>query len=304
MDSTTGSAAKGNLLVIGARSLVGRRLRDAVSGWPGDVRFTSRQQLANQSLILNFDRPEDFQPGLDFPTVILCTPVWLVSDKLLTRLSELGMKRLIAFSSTSLFTKDASDSDAERQVVRQLLDGEKSTVEFCEAKGVDWTILRPTLIYDEGQDENVSRIASMIQKLGFFPICPPADGLRQPVHARELAAAALQAAQSDVARNKAYNLSGGESLSYKTMVERVFAGLGRKPAILAVPEGLWRFAFKVLDMLQPNKALKRNINMVLRMNQDLWFDNAPAVRDFGYAPGPFRPEFKKADDPSSISSVS
>ena len=299
MDSGTASdveqsLAAGNLLVIGARSLVGRRLRDAASDWPGEVRFTSRQQLANQSLILNFDRPQDFQPGLDFPTVILCTPVWLVSEKLLGRLAELGMRRLVAFSSTSLFTKETSGSDAERQVVRQLLDGEKSTVDFCEAREIDWTILRPTLIYDEGQDENVSRIASMIQKLGFLPVCPPADGLRQPVHASELATAAVQAARSDAARNKAYNLSGGESLTYRSMVERVFAGMGRKPAVLPVPENLWRLAFKGLDILQPHKALKRNINMVLRMNQDLWFDHAPATRDFGFAPGPFRPDFRES----------
>ncbi len=299
MDSGTASDVEqplvaGNLLVIGARSLVGRRLRDATSDWAGEVRFTSRQQLANQSLILNFDRPQDFQPGLDFPTVILCTPVWLVSEKILSRLAELGMRRLVAFSSTSLFIKETSGSDAERQVVRQLLDGEKSTVDFCEARGIDWTILRPTLIYDEGQDENVSRIASMIQKLGFLPVCPPADGLRQPVHARELAAAALQAARSLAAHNKAYNLSGGESLTYRSMVERVFSGMGRKPAVVPVPENLWRLAFKGLDILQPHKALKRNINMVLRMNQDLWFDHGPATRDFGYAPGPFKPEFSKA----------
>ncbi len=287
-------SGRDNLLVIGARSLVGRRLREAVAGpngFTGEVRFTSRQQLANQSLVLDFDAPESFQPGMDFATVIVCTPVWLVGENLLSRLYALGMRRLVAFSSTSIFTKETSDSDDERHVVRQLLDGEKSTIEFCESHGVSWTILRPTLIFDEGQDENVSRIASMIRKLGFLPVCPPANGLRQPVHARDLALAALQAARNAAAYNKSYNLSGGESLAYRTMVERIFAAMGRKAAVVSVPEGIWRLAFAVLDIIQPRKGLKRNINMVLRMNRDLWFDHAPATRDFGYAPGPFRPDF-------------
>ena len=286
---------QGNLLVIGARSLVGRRLREAVTGpagWKGEVRFTSRQQLANQSLVLDFADPEAFQPGMTFHNVIFCTPVWLGSERLFRHLKTLGMRRLVAFSSTSLFTKETSGNEAERGVVRQLLDGEKSTIDFCEAGDVAWTILRPTLIYDEGQDENVSRIASTIRKLGFFPVCPPASGLRQPVHARDLAVAALQALRSDAARGHAYNLSGGESLTYRDMVARVFEAMGRRPAIIAVPEGLWRFVFGLLKAMQPHRDLKQNLDMALRMNRDLWFDHASAARDFGYAPEAFRPNFK------------
>jgi len=286
---------QGNLLVIGARSLVGRRLREAVTGpegWKGEVRFTSRQQLANQSLVLDFQDPEAFQPGMSFEHVIFCTPVWLGSERLFRHLKSLGMRRLVAFSSTSLFTKETSGNEAERGVVRQLLDGEKSTIDFCADNDVAWTILRPTLIYDEGQDENISRIASTIRKLGFFPVCPPASGLRQPVHARDLATAALQALRSDQAVGHAYNLSGGESLTYRDMVARVFEAMGRRPALVAVPEGLWRFGFGLLKALQPHRDLKQNLDMALRMNRDLWFDHAPAARDFGYAPGPFRPDFK------------
>lgn len=285
---------QGNLLVIGARSLVGRRLRDAVTGpegWRGEVRFTSRQQLANQSLVLDFANPDAFQPGMMFENVIFCTPVWLGSERLFAHLKSLGMRRLVAFSSTSLFTKETSGNEAERGIVRQLLDGEKSTIDFCRANGVAWTILRPTLIYDEGQDENISRIYATIRKLGFFPVCPPASGLRQPVHARDLATAALQALRSGATEGKAYNVPGGESLTYRTMVARVFEAMGRRPALLAVPEGAWRFIFGALRLVQPHRDLRQNLDMALRMNHDLWFDAGPAVRDFGYAPGPFRPIF-------------
>jgi len=288
---------QGNLLVVGARSLVGRRLREAVTGpegWKGEVRFTSRQQLANQSLVLDFQNPEAFQPGMVFENVIFCTPVWLGSDRLFHHLKSLGMRRLVAFSSTSLFTKETSGNEAERGVVRQLLDGEKSTIDFCERNGVAWTILRPTLIYDEGQDENVSRIASTIRKLGFFPVCPPASGLRQPVHARDLAVAAVKALRSDAAKGKAYNLAGGDSLTYRDMVARIFDGMGRTPAIVAVPEGAWRLIFGVLKAVQPHRDLKQNLDMALRMNRDLWFDSAPAAHDFGYAPEPFKPNFTAA----------
>ncbi len=283
------------LLVIGVRSLIGRRLRDIAGRWPGAVRFTSRKVINDQSLILNFDAPDDFDPGMDFSTVIVCTPIWLLKDRLLCRLTGLGMKRLVAFSSTSLFTKGNSETDEERDVVQKLATGEKSIIDFCEKRGVSWTILRPTLIYDEGRDENVTRMAAMIRKLGVFPVCAPANGLRQPVHARDLAVAALVVAMTPGTENKAYNVPGGECLTYRAMAERIFTALGRKPLIVDVPEWAWRFGFAALDIMQPGKKLKRNIGMVTRMNQDLWFDVKPAVEDFGYAPEGFIPDFSGTD---------
>lgn len=291
------------LLVIGARSLIGRRLRDIAGRWPGAVRFTSRRAIDDQSLILDFEAPEDFDPGMDFSTVIVCTPIWLLDDGLLRRLVRLGMRRLVAFSSTSLFTKGNSETDEERDVVQKLATGEKSIIEFCERRSVAWTILRPTLIYDEGRDENVTRMAAMIRKLGFFPVCAPANGLRQPVHARDLAVAALVVAVTPGTENKAYNVPGGEYLTYRAMAERLFTALGRKPLIVDVPEWVWRIGFAVLDFIQPGKKLKRNIGMVTRMNQDLWFDVKPAVEDFGYAPQGFMPEFSDTDSDREASSA-
>ncbi|MDI7774075.1 NAD-dependent epimerase/dehydratase family protein [Asticcacaulis sp. EMRT-3] len=281
--------------MIGARSLVGRRMHDALikAGWPQEAIWrTARKPIAGQGLVLDATRPEAFQPDNRFSHVIICAPVWLVSEALLQRLQALGMQRLVAFSSTSRLTKGESLEPAEREVVEKLAAGEARVAQFCAQNSIDWTILRPTLIYDEGHDENVTRIADLIRKLGFFPLCGKASGLRQPVHARDLAAAAAAALPAEASFGKSYNLPGGESLTYHDMVARVFAALGRRPLILSLPEVVWRWGFAVLDVLTPGRKLKRNLQMVVRMNRDLWFDPVPPARDFGYAPGDFKPDFK------------
>ena len=280
---------EGNLLVVGARTLVGRRLREMAP----DAAYTSRKAQVGNSLFLDLDQPDDFLPETPFGQVIICTPIWLVGDAMLQRLLELGMRRLVVFSSTSIFTKDESDEPAEREVAQNLLAGEKRVTDFCQATGVAATLLRPTLIYDEGDDENVSRIKSLIDKLGFFPVCGTAKGLRQPVHARDLARAALQVLNASATYGKSYNLSGGDSLTYRAMVERVFIAMGRRPTIIALPQWLWRLAFGILAIIMPGRALKQNLSMALRMNRDLWFDLGPANHDFGYSPGPFKPEFTR-----------
>jgi hypothetical protein len=75
------------------------------------------------------------------------------------------------------------------------------------------------------------------------------------------------------------------------MVARVFAATGRKPAVVSLPEWLWRLGFAALHLIRPGQALKQNLAMARRMNKDLWFDHAAATHDFSYAPGPFKPDF-------------
>ncbi len=279
------------LLIVGGSSLVGARLRDCADRYPGPVRFTGRAHLAEGDLPLDADKPQDFAPDFQFERVIVCAPIWLISDALLERLFSLGMNRLVAFSSTSVLTKTQSADAYEQGVVAKLAVGEQRIEAFCAHAGIAWTILRPTLIYDEGRDQNVTQIMRTIRRLGFFPIAGEADGRRRPVHARELAAAALQAVQSAAAVNKAYNLSGGEVLTYKEMVARVFRAMGRAPFIVPIPLVIWRAGFAALGAIRKGGKNATNIEMALRMSQHMDFDHDDAARDFGYAPGPFNPRF-------------
>jgi nucleoside-diphosphate-sugar epimerase len=112
--------------------------------------------------------------------------------------------------------------------------------------------------------------------------------LRQPVHADDLAEAALDAAASPEAYNRAFDLAGGEILTYRKMAERVFEGLGRKPRIVLTPEWLWRLAFVLVHPLLPGATAQ----MGARMSDDLTFNNGPAKRSFNWNPRAFRPNFK------------
>jgi nucleoside-diphosphate-sugar epimerase len=282
------SALKIPVLATGATSLIGRfalpRLKAAgietfaLSRTAPEAPGWVRADLADPALA-------DRLP--DCPTVLSFSPIWHLPQAL-PALKARGMERLVAFSSTSVSTKAASPDAYEQGVVKSLAEGEAEVRRFCEANGVAWTILRPTLIYAEGQDQNVSRLAALIRQLGFLPLAGNGEGLRQPVHADDLAAAAIAAAMATAARNKAYDLPGGETLTYRQMAERVFEGLGRRPAILPLPQGLWRLAFALARPVLPGATSQ----MGARMSADLVFDGQPAARDFGWAPRPFRPDFR------------
>ena len=136
-------------------------------------------------------------------------------------------------------------------MLKALADAEQKIVAACERNNVAWTILRPTLIYAEGRDINITPLSRLIRRFGFMPLVGGAPGLRQPVHAEDLAIGAIAAASSPAAVNKFYSLPGGETLSYREMIGRIFDGLRMPRRPVQIPVGLWRAIFFLAKPLFP-----------------------------------------------------
>jgi nucleoside-diphosphate-sugar epimerase len=205
--------------------------------------------------------------------------------RVFSQLEANGVKRVVALSSTSHFTKVDSSDTQELATVRRLIDAELQVQEWAVGLGVEWVILRPTLIYGMGRDKNISEIARFIKRFGFFPLFGKASGLRQPVHAADVAAACVAALHAPNALNRAYNLSGGETLTYRNMVARIFTSLGRRPRYLRVP--LWAFQLAVAMLRCLPRYRKWSSSMAERMNMDMVFDHTEATQDLGFKPKPF-----------------
>lgn len=285
---TVSNTLKTPVLVLGATSLIGGYLLDRLRAAGVDPVAVSRRPPSGEACWLDADlcdpHLEDGLPPV--ATVFSLSPIWLLPAAL-PALKARGMTRLVAFSSTSRFTKQASDVPAERAVAASLADAEAAVERFCASQGVAWTVLRPTLIYDEGRDGNVSRLASLIRRFGVLPLSGQGEGLRQPVHAQDLAIGALAAATAPAAQNRAYDLVGGETLTYRQMATRVFEGLGRRPAVVSLPPVLFGLMLKAASPVLPGATAA----MGSRMGVDLTFDSGDATRDFGWAPRAFHPKF-------------
>lgn len=201
--------------------------------------------------------------------------------------SAIGVKRVIAFSSSSRHSKAESPIAAERAFAERLVASEEALDERCRHHGIRWTIFRPTLIYGRGMDRNVTLIRRLVKIAGFFPLLGDGSGLRQPVHADDLAAACAAALDNPRAFDKAYDLSGGETLTYRAMVARIFDSLSHRPRFLTIPLALFSTALRTLSLIPRYRDF--NIAMAQRMNEDLVYEHGEATRDFGYLPKKFIP---------------
>lgn len=112
-----------------------------------------------------------------------------------------------------------------------------------------------------------------------------AKGLRQPVHIDDLADACVAALACESTLNRAYNLGGGEVLSFPELVRKIFKAEGKLPVLVPIPKALFFLLIAVAKRV-PKAAFIRK-EMVERMFQDLTVDNQPAKNDFGYAPHSF-----------------
>ncbi len=278
------------VLVLGATSLIGRfapaHLREATGAGRGDA------APAGYARWVRLDLAAPQPPHPPVATVASLAPVWLLPPALPALIAG-GLRRLVAVSSTSRWTKAASSVAAERETARRLAEAEDRVAALCDAAGVAWTMLRPTLVYAEGRDRNVSRLADLARRWGVLPLAGAGLGRRQPVHADDLAAALPSVLAAPATAGRAYDLPGGETLTYADMCRRVFEGLGRTPRLLHVPPPLWRAGLALASPLLPGATAA----MGERMAEDLVFDPAPAARDFGWHPRAFHPDFRTVQSP-------
>ena len=282
-----------NVGVIGATSMVGyyalTQLKEAgcsvvafsraVQGSYLDAQRVSwRSFSSNSALDVNQPKLENW----------LCfCPISALTDHF-EMLERACARRVVALSSTSRFTKAAGAAGlnaAEINLSKQLEKSEAQFEAWASALGIEWVVLRPTLIYDFVRDKNLRHIRHFISKTGFFPLLAGAKGLRQPVYAGDVANAAIAALFTPSACNADYNISGGEVLAYREMVKRIFEQLGKQPRFLTVPVLMFRVALFVARMMPRYRHL--SIAMAERMEFDMVFEHKKAADVFGYSPRRF-----------------
>ncbi len=216
---------------------------------------------------------------------IYLAPVWTLLDHL-DLLDKFEAKRLVVVSSTSRFSKKDSKDNNDIALVERLTIAEEKIKAWALQAKVEWIVLQPTLIYDPGKDKNISEIIRFINRFGFFPLLGQANGLRQPIHASDVAEACCQVLERDSVKNASYTIAGGETLTYREMVGKIFMQIDKPKRILSFPLNLFRCVIYLLKVFPQFKSL--SIGVVLRMNQDMSFDNTRAETDFGFSPKPFR----------------
>jgi nucleoside-diphosphate-sugar epimerase len=276
-------ALNGAVGVIGASSFVGAHVLAILAREGVRTIAWSRRSGPSPSTCQWAVYGEDIVAG-PIRTWLCMAPIWSLPEHF-DLIARCGGSRIVALSSTSRYTKLASRHSDDATLARRLIDGETVLRDWAAAHNATWTVLRPTLIYGDGRDKNIAEIARFIRRFGFFPLFGRASGMRQPIHVADVAHAVCAAALAPAAEGAAYNISGGETLTYRAMVERVFARCGRRAIAPSIPMPVFQAAVGVVRVIPRYRHW--SAAMAERMNIDMAFDHSAAATDFGFAPRPF-----------------
>ncbi|HZV38844.1 MAG TPA: hypothetical protein VFF96_08870 [Pseudoxanthomonas sp.] len=269
------------VLVIGASSQIGFCLLPRLLAAGFDVVALSRKAHASTAQVdWKLARVPDRMPEPARYDAIVSFGPLLALGEWLSMQTEAPAPRLVATSSMSAVSKRDSVVADEVEIARVLRQGEDEVVRQCERLGIGWTLFRPTLIYGVGLDKSLTPLARRALRWRVFPI-PAARGLRQPVHADDLALAVVRALAVPEARGRVFEFGGGERISAETMFRRVRDSLPRAtlslplgPAVQTLMRALWPASRGPLS----------------RLDQDLLADNGPVGSVLGVLPRSFRPE--------------
>jgi nucleoside-diphosphate-sugar epimerase len=193
---------------------------------------------------------------------------------------EMGVKRSIFVSTTGIFTKLNPDSKGIRLAAEKLI----------KESNLDYTIIRPTMIYGTSKDRNMWRLVKYLKRLPVLPILGSGTYLQQPVYVKDLAMAIVNAYEKNVSIRKAYNVSGAEALSYNEVVDITGKALGKKVLKIHIP---MKLSYNLLKMYEKvSKKPKLKAEQVLRLNENKDFSYEDAKNDLGYKPLSFEEGIK------------
>ena len=273
-----------SLHLFGSATPSGQSLLSLASGCIEDSYIYAYSRRLAAEHRADFADPAGFLPaGVGIPAVwISFGPIWLLApflEELAQKHSERlqDLRGLIACSSSSALTKRFAANDFDRALTARLISAEDQLLATCRRLDVPCRILRPSLIYGQVGpygDRNLSRLLALMRRLPLVAWqCH--SGLRQPIHASQLAAVALELAKQMLglglysALPERIALGGDSQISYKAMLQALQQALpandpARNCRICEIPNRLF-FLLAAPLLLRSPKAYEA----VLRIASDL-----------------------------------
>lgn len=245
-------------IVFGATGAVGRRVRSRLHAQAASVlalsRFPQVPEVPGERW-QRIDLYRDPPPGLRAAGVVLSAGPLDGLAACAARADWPPGTRIVALSSLSVETKHDSIDPYERGLADRLRAAETELIAIARARGWHLHLLRASLIYDPQYGGlALDRVALLAKRLRVLPLPRNARGLRQPVHADDLAAALLRVVECAPA-SSILRLPGGETLRFDVMLRRWLQAHASRARVLPVPAVVGLVAAKAFTLFGGTAAV-------------------------------------------------
>jgi len=192
-----------------------------------------------------------------------------------------GIKRAIFISTTALFTQ----LDVTSKSVRQQAE------DCIKASKLEWTILRPTMIYGSPGDRNMIRLIGYIDRFPVIPIFGKGNYLQQPVYINDVAKSIVDVFFNDKTIQNVFNISGKFPHTYNEIIDFTARALRKKIIKIHLPFKLSLYAMWLYGKMSSKPLI--TCEQIMRLNEHKNFDYSYAKEVFGYNPSSFEEGISK-----------
>jgi uncharacterized protein YbjT (DUF2867 family) len=276
-------SAQGPIVVTGASGHTGVRLVTdlvekgrqvrAITRDPALIPVTVRRQM--EICRADLTQPAEAREAVRGAGAVVAMTHIRLAPHIIRAMTAEGVRRGVFMSSTRRFTRFPEET------ARAVVSGEEAVMQ----SGLDWTIIRASMIYGGKRDNNIEHLVNWLRRLPVHPL--PAGGrmLWQPVFTWDVVAAIEAAIERESTIGKAYTVAGPTPISYREMVETILRIMGRRCLLVPVPLGLLRLAAVILGKIMERPPVR--MDQIQRLLEDKTFDISDAVRDLDFHPVPF-----------------
>jgi uncharacterized protein YbjT (DUF2867 family) len=188
---------------------------------------------------------------------------------------EAGIGRAVFVSTTAVTTPLHPPTKHIRLAAEQQI----------RSSALDWTILRPTMIYGAAGDRNLSRLLRRLSRARMLPVPGAGERLHQPVHVADVGEAVLATLTRPAAIGSLYNLAGPVPFPFAELLRTCARAVGSRTLLVPVPLAPLVMLARGYELASRHPRIRPE--QVLRLGEDKAFAIDDAIRDLGYAPRPF-----------------
>ncbi|MFE0502729.1 complex I NDUFA9 subunit family protein [Lysobacter soli] len=196
-----------------------------------------------------------------------------ITDALIDAMQRMGVRRLLQMSALNAGRGES-----------HYLQARGRAEQHVRASGLDWTLLRPSVIAGPG-DGLFCRFDGLLK---FAPVLPigRADARFQPVWVGDVVEAFAKALDEPRSVGQSYDLVGPDLMTLKQIVKLAGRGRGRHRVVLGLPTSLGKLQAEVGEWL-PGKPISRDNWRSLQLDSVSMEDG---LRRLNLTPTPVEPK--------------
>jgi len=202
------------------------------------------------------------------------------AESMVSAAIKAGIKRGVFISTTAIFTQLSAKSKKVRAAAERTI----------ENSGLNYTILRPTMIYGSPRDRNMWRLIQFMRTSPIVPVLGAGDSLQQPVYVDDVAQAVINSLSKDETICKNYNISGKHPLTYNEVIDTIARQMKKRIGKIHMPSRPVVSLLRLFERMRIPFPIKAE--QVLRLNEDKAFSYTEAQRDLDYDPLSFEDGIK------------